>query len=304
MEKRKIYVLGSINVDLVVYAEHFPEKGETVFGKEFFINQGGKGANQAVSAKKAGGDVTFIGRVGTDLFSQIAENSLKQYDLNYYLVFDSVAQTGIALINVDKSGENRITIIEGANGKVGKEEVEYLSSHIKENDLLLIQGEIHVDVLIEASTIAKKKGATVIFDPAPVKSELIKVIPYADFVTPNEVELRKLVNSNDPKELLKLGAKNVILKLGEKGAKLITPNKELFVKAFKVNAIDTTGAGDTFNGSFASMLSRGESIEYALLFATAASAISVTRKGAAVSSPTYDEVIKFLEEHKKGDKIF
>jgi ribokinase len=121
MEKKKVFVLGSINVDLVVYAERFPEKGETVVGKEFFINQGGKGANQAVAAKKAGADAIFIGRVGTDIFSNIAEESLKKFEVTHRLTFDKTAQTGIAVINVDKTGENRITIIEGANGHVGSE---------------------------------------------------------------------------------------------------------------------------------------------------------------------------------------
>ena len=298
MEKKKVFVLGSINVDLVVYAEHFPEKGETVVGKEFFINQGGKGANQAVAAKKAGADAIFIGRVGTDIFSNIAEESLKKFEVAHRLTFDKTAQTGIAVINVDKTGENRITIIEGANGHVGSEELEFLKKNIKSGDFLLLQGEIHVDVLVEASKIAKSAEAFIIFDPAPVKEELINVIPYADYVTPNEVELRKLTNSNDPAELLRLGAKNVIFKMGERGVRFINLNEIFEVKAFKVNAVDTTGAGDTFNGSFAAALSMGMDIKEALRFANAAAAISVTRKGAAVSSPTYEEIISFMEAHK------
>jgi ribokinase len=298
MEKKKVFVLGSINVDLVVYAEHFPEKGETVVGKEFFINQGGKGANQAVAAKKAGADAIFIGRVGTDIFSNIAEESLKKFEVAHRLTFDKTAQTGIAVINVDKTGENRITIIEGANGHIGSEELEFLKKNIKSGDFLLLQGEIHVDVLVEASKIAKSAEAFIIFDPAPVKQELINVIPYADYVTPNEVELRKLTNSNDPAELLRLGAKNVIFKMGERGVRFINLNEIFEVKAFKVNAVDTTGAGDTFNGSFAAALSMGMDIKEALRFANAAAAISVTRKGAAVSSPTYEEIISFMEAYK------
>ncbi|MGB9855733.1 MAG: ribokinase [Caldisericum exile] len=297
MKMASIFVLGSINVDLVVYAERFPDAGETIVGKEFLINQGGKGANQAVAAKKAGGDVTFIGRVGNDIFSTIAIDSLRKFDVKTHIVIDAHTETGIAVINVDDKGENRITIIEGANGKVNKEELEYLKNNIKDGDFLLLQGEIHVDVLVEASRIAKASNAIVIFDPAPVKSELTKVIPFTDFITPNETELRKLTNSNDTYELLKLGAKNIVFKMGEKGVRFINQNEDFVVEAFKVEAIDTTGAGDTFNGSFASALSKGMPLKDALRFANAAAAISVTRKGAAVSSPTYEEIIRFLEVH-------
>ncbi|BAL81537.1 ribokinase [Caldisericum exile] len=297
MDNAKIFVLGSINVDLVVYAERFPEAGETIVGKEFLINQGGKGANQAVAAKKASGNVTFIGRVGSDIFSTIAINSLRKFNVENHLIIDEHTETGIAVINVDDKGENRITIIEGANGKVGSEELKYLKSNIKVGDFLLLQGEIHVDVLVEASQIAKSSNATVIFDPAPVKNELTKVIPFADFITPNENELRKLTNSNDPYELLKLGAKNIVFKMGERGVRFINESEDFVVPAFKVDVVDTTGAGDTFNGSFVAALSKGMSIKDALRFGNAAAAISVTRKGAAISSPTYDEIVKFLEVH-------
>ncbi len=298
MQKRSIYVLGSINLDLVVYAERFPEKGETIFGKEFFINQGGKGANQAVASKKSGGDTTFIGRVGTDIFADMAINSLKAFGVEHFVTKDEHSQTGIALINVDNSGENRITIIEGANGKVGDEELDFLTTHLKKDDLLLLQGEIRIDKNLKATQIAKEVGASVIFDPAPVKSEFTELISFVDCITPNEIELRTLTKSNDPYELLNMGAKNIILKLGEKGVRFINEEKDFMVEAFRVEAIDTTGAGDTFNGSFATALSKGYKIEDALKFASAASAISVTRKGAAVSSPTYEEVIKFLEAHR------
>lgn len=299
MENKKVFVLGSINVDLVVYAEHFPEKGETVFGKEFLINQGGKGANQAVASKKASGNTTFIGRVGRDIFGKIAEDSLKSFEVNYFIIHDEDTQTGIALINVDKDGNNRITIIEGANGKVGKEEIDYLEKNITSGDILLLQGEIKTTELLKAVKIAKGRDAIVIFDPAPVRKDLVSIIPYVDYITPNEIELQKLTLSYDPKELLKFGAKNVIFKMGEKGVLFINDSKELFVKAYSVNAVDTTGAGDTFNGSFASALSKNVEIEKALKFATASAAISVTRKGAAISSPTYEEIIKFLEEHNE-----
>ncbi|MGB9694509.1 MAG: PfkB family carbohydrate kinase, partial [Caldisericaceae bacterium] len=138
----------------------------------------------------------------------------------------------------------------------------------------------------------------VIFDPAPVREDLLDVVPFATYVTPNEIELKKLTKSNTADELLKAGAKNVILKLGSSGVKLVNRNTQIALDAFSVDAIDTTGAGDAFNGSFAAALAMEYDLKDALKFAVAASAISVTRKGAAASSPTYDEIMKFIKEKK------
>jgi len=294
-----IYVIGSINVDLILFSENFPEVGETVTGKEFFINQGGKGANQAVAAAKAGGDVIFIGRVGNDFFGDFVMNEIRKFGVKTYVTTDHSITTGAALINVDSTGQNRITIIPGANGKVGNAEIDYLKENLKVSDFLLIQGEIPTETLIKASKIANEVNASVIFDPAPVKEELAEVIPFTTYITPNEIELKKLTKTNSIEELLTMGAKNVILKLGSKGINFRNSKEEILLPAFVVEAIDTTGAGDTFNGSFAAVLSKGYSLTDALRFAVAASAISVTRKGAAVSSPTIEEIEKFLEETNK-----
>jgi ribokinase len=296
--QRKIFVLGSVNVDLVLYSDKFPEKDETVFGSEFLINQGGKGANQAVAASKIGADVTFIGRVGDDFFGQFANNALKSSNVNTHLFVDKTTTTGVALINVDSLGENCITIIKGANGLVGEEELSYFKQVISSYDILLIQGEIPTETLVKAAQIANEVNAIVIFDPAPVREELVEAIPFATYITPNEIELKKLTKKNSIDELLNMGAKNVVLKLGSKGIKFKNSDTDTVLPAFVVEAIDTTGAGDTFNGSFAAVLSKNYSINDVLRFAIAASSISVTRKGAAVSSPTFEEVVKFLEEHK------
>ncbi|MGC8757794.1 MAG: ribokinase [Caldisericaceae bacterium] len=296
--RKKVIVLGSVNVDLVLYSDKLPEKGETVFGNEFLINQGGKGANQAVAASKAGAEVIFIGRVGDDFFGRFVLDSLRSFGVNSHLFVDKTSTTGVALINVDKSGENAITIIKGANGLVGDSEVDFLKQAINSGDILLLQGEISTETLVAACKISQGVGANVIFDPAPVREDLLDVVPFATYVTPNEIELKKLTKSNTADELLKAGAKNVILKLGSSGVKLVNRNTQIALDAFSVDAIDTTGAGDAFNGSFAAALAMEYDLKDALKFAVAASAISVTRKGAAASSPTYDEIMKFIKEKK------
>lgn len=290
-----IYVFGSINVDLVVYSQRLPEPGETITGIDFLMNQGGKGANQAVAASKLGSNVVFLGRIGNDFFGEFAIESIRKYGVQPLVSIDKNIHTGLALIHVNSEGENSITIIEGANGRVGEEELSQLSSRLKVKDILLLQGEIPIRALKEAVNIAKKAQAIIIFDPAPVRSELLEIIPFITYVTPNEVELKKLTFSNDPFELINLGALNVILKLGSKGVFFKNKVQEFFVESFKVEAVDTTGAGDTFNGSFASALDNGCGVRDALVFASAASAISVTRKGASISSPNKEEVINFLE---------
>lgn len=290
-----IYVIGSINVDLVLFSEKFPEIGETVIGKELLINQGGKGANQAVAAAKAGGDVIFVGRVGNDFFGNFVIKEIKKFGVKTHITIDHSVTTGVALINVDNSGQNRITIIPGANGRVENNEIDYLKENLKRSDFLLIQGEIPTSTIRSATSFASSIGATVIFDPTPVRDDLIEIIPFTTYVTPNEVELKKLTKTNTVDELLNMGAKNVVLKLGGKGVEFKNKNSEIHIPSLNVQVIDTTGAGDTFNGNFAAMLSQGEPIEKSLRFANAAAAISVTRKGAAVSSPTRRETEKFME---------
>ncbi len=295
-----IYVLGSINADLVVYSARFPEVGETVVGNEFLVNQGGKGANQAIASKKAGGETTFIGRVGDDYFGTLVLESLRRENVKLEVKREKGVPTGIALINVDKRGNNKIIIIHGANGKVDGSEALYLKERLKSNDILMIQGELDADVIRDAAKIANSAGAAVIFDPAPVSSELKSIIPFATFITPNETEIETLTGLDGDKgaeALLKMGAKNVIFKKGEKGLLFLSKNESFSMSAFPVNAVDTTGAGDTFNGAFAAALQEGKALKDALMFGEAAAALSVTRKGASVSSPYKKEIEEFLKTH-------
>ncbi len=295
-----IYVLGSINADIVVYSERFPEPGETLTGSNFLINQGGKGANQAIAAQKSGGDAEFIGRVGEDYFGDLVLKSLHDANVSVKVKKERDMFTGVAIISVNKKGENKIIIIHGANGNVGEEEITYLKNRLTASDILMIQGEIKSDVLKRASQNAFKKGAIVIFDPAPVNEELKPIIQFSTFITPNEVEIRSLTGYSGKEgveKLLSLGARNVIVKMGERGIHYYGEEGEFILPAFKVNSVDTTGAGDTFNGAFATGISLGMNLKEALLFAEAAAAISVTRKGASASVPRKSEIEAFLNSH-------
>lgn len=297
-----IYVLGSINFDLVIFLKKFPEIGETVKGNSIFFNLGGKGANQAITIKKLNDDVIFIGRVGDDYFGKYLINNLNQFNLDYEIKIDNNLNTGIAIINVDENGKNKIVIYEGANGGVKDEEIDFLKDRIKGEDFLLMQGEIPFETITNAVKIAKKSQAKIIFDPAPAKLEFKNLFPYLTYITPNEVEIQMLtpdISELDGKIdfLINSGVYGVIVKLGEKGIVYKDRDGRYFkLDAYKVNAVDTTAAGDIFNGAFALCLSKNFDLKYSLKFSQAASAISVTRKGATISCPDYNEVIKFLEE--------
>ncbi len=292
-----IYVLGSINADIVVYSERFPEVGETLVGSDFMINQGGKGANQAIAAQKAGGNTKFVGRIGGDYFGKIVIESLIRAKVSTEVKKEENVFTGLALINVNKNGENKIIIVHGANERVGDKEIAFLENRIREKDILMIQGEINPDVLRVAAKNAVEKNACVIFDPAPVSEQLKSVIPFSTFITPNEVEIKSLTGSSGKEgvnKLFSLGASNVIVKMGESGIRYYGKEGEFEIPAFKVDSVDTTGAGDTFNGAFAAAISSGSSLKNALVFAEAAAAISVTRKGASISAPEKREIEAFL----------
>ncbi|MDI6861428.1 MAG: ribokinase [Caldisericia bacterium] len=298
-----IYVFGSINFDLTIFVDRFPEIGETIKGDSIFLTLGGKGANQAISVKKLNGDVLFIGKLGDDYFGKYLLNTLNFFGLKYEIKIEKGVNSGIAIINVDKNGKNKIVIYEGANGKVGDDELILLKDKIKKDDILLLQGEIPIKTIHMSAKIAKENGTIVIFDPAPAKKDFLEIIPYVDYLTPNESELEILTeninNFEDKIEfLLSKGVNSIIAKLGERGCYYKDKSGlEYKVPAYKVNAIDTTAAGDIFNGAFAVAIQKNCDIFYSLKFANAAAAISVTRKGASVSCPEYNEVIKFMEEY-------
>jgi len=299
-----IAVVGSSNVDLVVSVDHFTKPGETQACISFSRHPGGKGANQAVACKKLGADVFFLSVTGSDGNGEFIREELRKHGVHNALQV-SDAPNGFALIEVASDGQNRIIIYGGSNSHLTPELIEKLQDDILRSDLLLIQNEIPFSSTVKAAQLFKSKGKLVVFDPAPAQNISSEIFPYVDIITPNESEMRSLLNKNiSPEEgieqLLKLGCENVLLKLGEKGCLFHGKMGQFRVEAFKVNTVDSTAAGDVFNAAFATELERSKNIEKSLIFASAAAAISVTRHGAQPSIPTLAEVNEFLKS--KGIK--
>lgn len=294
-----IAVVGSSNVDLVVSVDHFTRPGETQACVSFSKHPGGKGANQAVACKKLGADVFFLSVTGSDGNGEFIREELRKAGvLNTLQVSD--APNGFALVEVTSDGQNRIIIYGGSNSYLTPELIEKLQDDILCSDLLLIQNEIPFSSTMKAAQLFKNKGKLVVFDPAPAQNISSEILPYVDIITPNESEMCSLLGKNvSPEEgieqLLKLGCENVLLKLGEKGCLFHGKMGHFRIEAFKVNAVDSTAAGDVFNAAFATELERSEDIERSLIFASAAAAISVTRHGAQPSIPTLAEVNEFLK---------
>lgn len=288
---KKILVIGSVSVDNVTYTHVLPQPGTTVFGDSFLSNVGGKGANQACAIKFLGGNVIFFGAVGQDQNGQAVSSFLKAQDLTTILK-PSKQNTGVANITLDMSNsENRIIIVPGANMDITKNDISSILERENDAKILLIQLENPVKSVCFALKHAKEMGMITILNPAPYHELPTEVFPYIDFFIPNEHELdgyiknEQMNSEQKAQELLKLGMKNVIVTLGEKGSLLVNRNDEFLIKALKVKAIDTTAAGDSYLGAFAYSLSNDQSIIEAMKFATQCSAVTVTKKGAIISLP-------------------
>lgn len=298
----KIVILGSINVDLVSFADRFPHPGETINGTGFEIHQGGKGANQAVSAAMANGHVSMIGAVGTDMFGDFLINSMRSSNVRIDNISKFEGTSGIANIWVDNSGENSIILDAGANGKIDIAFVDNMSEIINGASFLLLQLEISPKVVEYAARIAHENNVKVMLDPAPAFELSDELLRYADYITPNEIEISQITDGSNLKErilnLEKHGIRTIV-KAGSKGVYIVEDGKIINLKAFKVKAVDTTGAGDCFNGTLAVALSEGENLINACTFAMAASAISVTRKGAGSSFPKRAEIEVFLRDEAR-----
>lgn len=304
MEKDGVLVVGSANMDLVVTSERFPNPGETVFGKNFAMFPGGKGANQAVGCAKLGAKTYFLGKMGNDDFHIMLNKSLGDngVDIKDVLVED-YGQTGVALISVDGSGENEIIVISGTNMKFNKDDLLTKKDYFSKVKVVLCQLEIPVETVTLAARLAKENNAIFILNPAPAIELNDELLSQVDFLTPNESELEILSGCKVDEEcsaekaakvLLEKGVKNVLVTVGERGAILVNKEGTKKFEARKMNAIDTTAAGDSFNGALAYSLSNGRSLDEAIQFANYAAALSVTKMGAQTSMPTLKEVEAIL----------
>lgn len=282
---KKVLVIGSSNVDYIIRTKKFPDRGETTFSESFEYAIGGKGLNQAVAASLTGAETTFLTALGNDNNLDYVLNELSKYNLNVKPIIKNTS-TGTAIIIVeDESGENEIIVNSGANKKLDKTDIDNNIELIKNHDYILLQLELDIKVIEYIIKIAKELDKIVILNPAPFSILNKDVMEMCDFVTPNEGEYQKLLESN-----IKLN--NVIVTMGSNGSKLISGDKEIKIPAHKVLAVDTTGAGDCYNGTFVGFLAQGYEISDALNFASYASALSVKKVGAAKSYPTKDEILK------------
>ena len=284
---KKILVIGSINKDLVVNTFRFPKEGETILGNNFCTTNGGKGANQACAIGKLGGNVSMLGAVGNDNFGKDLSNALYSNNVNIdNLLIKNDVSTGIAVITVTNDGANHIIVAQGANALITKDDIK--EKLIASFDIIVMQLEIPLEIAKYAASIAKKLGKTVVLNPSPAIKLDKDFLSCVDILIPNETEI-DIIGGVD--YVLECGVKNIILTLGADGCELITKQNRKHFDAYKVNVVDTTAAGDSFLGGVVRMIADDKTIEEAIEFATKVSNITVTRKGAIDSIPTYNEVI-------------
>ena len=302
----KIVVAGSFNADLVTYMQRMPRPGETVHGDTFATGAGGKGSNQAVAAARLGADVTFIGRVGNDVFAELAYEIWDAEGVNRdYVKRDDEVATGVAPILVDSSGENMIVVVLGANLRLQESDIDAARAAISQADMLVVQREINLDIVPYVLRSARECGVKTMLNPAPAEGTASEMIALADYVTPNEIELETLSGGmpNDvttaARALLTRGAQTAVVTLGAQGARIVTMEDSIIVPTFGVDVVDTTGAGDTFTAGLAVGISEGMALEQAVRFANAAAALCVTKPGAADSAPYRADVDALFDSTTK-----
>src|ERR1700761_3856412 len=308
---KRLLVVGSINLDLVASSKRIPLPGETVSGNTFNTFPGGKGANQAVAAGKLGAPASMIGRLGNDAFGTQLRASLEAAGVDTKAVEVVPTTSGIALITTAENGQNAIVVVPGANGELSPRELEKHLALIREAGIILAQLEIPLETIELLATIARRENIPLMLDPAPARALPAALLASVDWITPNETETLTLLQrrateltrgehlEDAAQQLLKQGCRNVLLKLGERGCYLAFGTGErTLVPSYRVKAIDTTAAGDAFNGAFATALLRGSDPIASVKYASAVAAISVTRHGAQPSMPTQAEVDAFLRDAK------
>lgn len=297
----RIVVAGSFNTDLTSYMQRMPRPGETVHGERFVTGAGGKGSNQAVAAARLGADVTFIGRLGKDVFAELAYEIWDAEGVNRdYVAQDDEVATGVAPILVDSSGENSIVVVLGANLRVQPADIDAARDKIADADILIVQLEINLDMVAYALQVAKAEGVTTILNPAPAAALPAETLALADFLTPNQTELEALGGGgavvDAARSLLTRDDQTAVVTLGSAGAQIVSGADTALVRGFAVDVVDTTGAGDAFNAGLAVALAEGAALAEAVRFANAAAALCVTKPGTARSTPYRGEVEALLAE--------
>lgn len=302
----RVVVMGSSNTDMVVEVEELPRPGETVLGLRFRTSGGGKGANQAISAARAGGQVFFVGRVGHDAWGDQQLSALRIDGINItYVSRDRQSPSGVALIFVGRKGQNSIAVAGGANGCLRPGDVTRARQAFRAAGVILAQLETPLETVSAAAEEAARAGSIFILNPAPAQTLSRSLLSKVSILTPNESEAEQLtgVRIKDLRtariaasQLCALGAKAVVMTLGKRGALIADPAGQRRVPGFRVKAVDTVGAGDVFNGALGVALARSEPLDTAVRFANAAAAISVTRRGAQASAPNRAAILRLLRK--------
>jgi len=297
----RIIVIGSSNTDMVIKSKKLPIPGETILGGKFLMNPGGKGANQAVAAARLGGNVTFVTKTGNDMFGAEAVHIFDNEDIDTrYIIKDTKNPSGVALITVDEHGENSIVVAPGSNASLSAYDINDEVFETDPSDLLLMQLEIPVGTVEFAAQKAVSNGNRVILNPAPARQLSDDLLSCLYLITPNETEAEFLTGikvsdvvtaEKAASKLRNKGVQNVVITMGASGAYLLSGTISKMIPVIPVKAIDTTAAGDVFNGALVVAISEGKDIEDAVTFANKAAAISVTRMGAQASAPYRKEII-------------
>lgn len=299
---KNICVIGSLNMDLVVNVDTMPKPGQTIIGSNFKEVPGGKGANQAVAMTRLNGNVSMIGKVGEDGFGQTLINSLKNDKVDTTYIQTAKGATGVALITVDKNAQNSIVVSPGANFEVKEDDIDNNIEAIKNSDIVVLQLETPLNTIKYALNKAKELNKYTILNPAPAVKLDDEIIKNVDLLTPNETELEIISGVSIETEediqkaaqiMIEKGVKELIVTLGSKGSLYINKEKSMFKKAYKVEAVDTTAAGDSYTGALAVALSQDKNIEDAMDFASKVGALSVLKEGAQSSLPTLEDVKNF-----------
>ena len=298
--KPKIVVIGSCNTDMVVKAGRLPVPGETVLGGTFYMNPGGKGANQAIAAARLGAEVTLISKIGYDLFGLQALEIYRSEKINTEFIFtDQKSPSGVALISVDSYGENSIIVAPGASRSLLNEDIDKAKSKLEEADIILMQLEVPIETVEYAATIAKSYGKKVILNPAPATILRDSFLSCVHTILPNRIEAEmlsgiKVIDEESAwraaKAIGEKGIENVVITLGIDGAYVKEKEEYTMIPAKEVDTIDTTGAGDVFCGGFSVYLSENHTLTESVEFANAAAALAVTRMGAQSAIPYKREI--------------